>query len=303
MTSSRPDPPETPRPAEDGERARGSLSGTTANDDRLDREALDLLRAVATRVEIGRRLVGESTEAVLRTIVEAAAALFGAEAASLALYDPATDRLVIRVAAGEQGVRGVGLSIPPSTGLVGYVFTTGQAIAQSDVAHDDRFGRDVAESTGYTPHSLVAVPLVDEHGTIGVLEVLDKCDCATFSIRDIELASIFAHQAAVAISASRVERDAASLLSAALHALAVPSAGDAAPSGGDDGTRDITDRIAAAAVAELDTEDDCFWALVEQVGRVRFADPGQLALITDLLAVVARHAVAGRHRTARGGPR
>lgn len=263
--------------------------------DRLDAEALDLLRSIALRVEIARRLVGESTEAVLRTVVEAAVALFGAEAASIALYDPAADLLVFRVAAGSQGDSVVGLSVTPSTGLAGYVFSTGQAIAQSDVERDSRFGREVAAQTGYIPRSVVAVPLVDEEGTIGVLEVLDKVDSASFSIRDIELASIFAHQAAVAISASRVERDAASLLATALRALAA--------SGGAAGANETADGIAAAAASGLDAEDDHLWELAEQVARVRTADPAQLDLVADLLGVLARHASSARRRATGLNPR
>ena len=93
---------------------------------------------------------------------------------------------------------------------------SGQAIALSDVASNPRFGRTVAEKTAYVPRSIVAVPLVDDHGTIGVLEVLDKRSEATFSLRDIELAGVFARQAAVAIRASRVERDLGWLLRSTL---------------------------------------------------------------------------------------
>ena len=162
---------------------------------------------------------------MLRSVVEATVALFEAEAASIALYDAATDRLVFEVAAGEQGQGVIGVSIATDQGIAGYVFTTGQALALSDVASDPRFGKAVAAQTDYMPRSLVAVPLVDEHGTIGVLEVLDKHSQAAFSLRDIELAGVFARQAAVAISASRVERDVASLLRATLADLAPPSGG------------------------------------------------------------------------------
>ncbi len=264
----------------------------------FDAEALALLRAIALRTETARRLVGETAEAVLRSVVDAAVALFQAEAASIALYDPASDQLVFQVAAGEQGAAVVGLSVPPSAGIVGYVFTTGQSIAQSDVERDSRFGREVAAKTGYTPRSLVAVPLVDEHGTIGVLEVLDKRDSPSFSIRDIELASIFAHQAAVAISASRVERDAAGLLGAALRMLARDG------TAGQEAEGTAVERIAAEATSTLGAEDESrLWALVEQVARVRAADPAQLDLVIDLLATLARHVerdrVPGRRRSSR----
>ncbi len=251
-------------------------------EERLATEGIAALRAIALRAEAARRLDLGSAEAVLRSVVDATVALFQSEAASIALYDAATDRLVFRVAAGEQGQGVVGLSVPPSQGLVGYVYTTGQALALSDVERDARFGRAFAGQTGYVPRSIVAVPLVDEHGTIGVLEVLDKRTEVAFSLRDIELASVFARQAAVAISASRVERDVASLIGTVVSALAGP-----------DATAGV-DQIVAAATAGLEGEEGSrLWSLVEQVARVRRADPAQLELVADLLAVLADHAERG----------
>jgi len=248
----------------------------------LSAEALELLRSIALRAEVARRIETGGAKAVLRSVVEATVALFEAEAASIALYDAASDRLVFEVAAGDQGQGVIGVAIKPDQGIAGYVFTTGQALALSDVANDPRFGRTVAESTAYVPRSLVAVPLVDEHGTIGVLEVLDKRSQAAFSLQDIELAGVFARQAAVAISASRVERDLSSLLRATLVDLAPR---DGQPSSA------VLDEVVAAATAGLDREDESrLWALVEQVARVRRADPAALELVSDLLEALARQA-------------
>jgi GAF domain-containing protein len=262
-----------------GGRSTGRGRGR-GRDGALGAEASELLREVALRSEAARRLELGTGGAVLRSVVEAAVALFDAEAASIALYDPAADRLVFRVAAGEQGQGVVGLAVPPDQGLVGYVYSTGQALALSDVTRDPRFGRAFAEQTKYVPRSIVAVPLVDEHGTIGVLEVLDKRDQEAFSLRDIELASVFAGQAAVAIRASRVERESAALLEATLRLTLGPDAPD----------RAVADAV-AVATADLQGDDaGRLWPLVEQVARVRRADPEQLALVTDLLAVLADHA-------------
>jgi GAF domain-containing protein len=251
--------------------------------------ALAVIGAVAARVEAARRLEAGSGDALLRSIVEATVVLFGAKAASIALHDPASDRLVFHVAAGEEGAGVVGLSIAPDQGVAGYVFGSGQALAVADVERDRRFGRDVAERTQFVPRSMVAVPLVDEDGTIGVLEVLDRRDGASFTLHDVELASVFARQAAVAIRASRIERDAATLLAAALRALgsgAVPEA-------------DV-EALVADATADLDrTDDSHLWSLAEAVARVRDADPGQLALVADLLRVLAEHADRARPRARR----
>jgi GAF domain-containing protein len=182
------------------------------------------------------------------------------------------------------------------------VFSTGQPLALSDVANDARFGRAAAEQTGYVPRSVVAVPLLDDEGSIGVLEVLDRRSQAAFDLRDIELASVFARQAAVAIRASRLERDAASLLSSALTAIAGPAAAAGSP---DPGPRADVDAVVADAVATLAREEDgALWALADEIARLRAADPGELDLVRELLAVLVRRAeragdARSRRRTGR----
>ena len=80
------------------------------------------------------------------------------------------------------------MSIEPEVGIAGYAFTTGQPLAVADVAADPRFERSIAEATGYVPSSLLAVPLNDETGTVGVLEALDK-NGGTFSPHDLDIAT------------------------------------------------------------------------------------------------------------------
>jgi len=253
----------------------------------FDRDARAALAAIGRRAEIARRLELGSADAVLRSVVEAAVALFEAEAASIALYEPARNLLVFRVAAGEQGQGVVGLEIAPDRGLVGYVFSSGQALAIADVQADPRFGRNFAEQTQYVPRSIVAVPLLDERGTLGVLEVLDKRSEASFSLRDIELAGVFARQATVAIRASRVERDAATLLRSVIGALT----GGEAPDGG-------VEALVTAALADVDDPDDPLWPLVEQIAALRRVAPEQRELLGSLLDVLVRQAERGRGRRA-----
>jgi GAF domain-containing protein len=259
------------------EPASGPPSQPAADDAR----ALEAVRAIALRLAAARRLAPPATTQLLRSIVEATVALFDAEASSIALYDPASGKLVFQVAAGSQGEGVVGLAINPDQGIAGYVFTTGQPLALSDVANDARFGRTAAEQTGYVPRSVIAVPLLDDEGSIGVLEVLDRRSQAAFDLRDIELAAVFARQAAVAIRASRLERDAAALLSSALTTIAGEGA---------DVQRDV-DAVVADAVATLAREDDgALWLLADEIARLRAADPGELDLVRELLGVLVRRA-------------
>src|SRR5450759_2380465 len=97
----------------------------------LSAAALALLRSIALRAETARRLQTDGARAVLQSVVEATVALFEAEASSIALYDPVSDRLVFEVAAGQQGQGVIGVSIKPDQGIAGYVYPTGQALALS----------------------------------------------------------------------------------------------------------------------------------------------------------------------------
>ena len=246
------------------------------------------LRAIAIRAEAARRLSPPAGTAVLASIVEATVSLFGAEAASIALFDTTAHMLVFTVAAGEYGREVIGLAIDPSEGVAGYVFSTGQPMALSDAAADARFGRTTAERTGYVPRSLVAVPLVDDEGILGVLEVLDKRGEAGFDLRDVELASVFARQATVAIRATRIERDTTQLLRSVLGTVAVAASRDGDATIGE--TIDI-EAIVSDASLELDAADDgALWALADQIARLRAADPGDVDLVRELLSVLVRRA-------------
>lgn len=245
--------------------------------------ALQALRLAARRSAVARRLDADAEQALLQTIVEATATLFEAEASSIALFERDPDRLEFRVAAGAQGAGAIGLSVPPSRGIVGFVYSTGQPLALSDVMSDPRFDRSTAERTGYVPRSIAAVPLVDRDQTVGVLQVLDKRTSPTFSLRDMELLAVFARQAAAAIRAARVQRDTEQLLRTVLARL------------GDDLDGDAVEALVGAAAVGLDTDDEVpFWQIVDRVARLRELSDREQRLVADILEVVAAHAARGR---------
>jgi GAF domain-containing protein len=251
---------------------------------------LAALAAAGRRSAVARRLAGDVEERLLQSIVDATVSLFDAEASSIALFEPDPDRLVFRVAGGAHGAGAIGLSVQPTQGIAGFVYSTGQALALSDVSSDPRFDREAAEKTGYVPRSIAAVPLLDEHhGSVGVLQVLDKRSEPTFSLRDMELLGVFAGQATVAIAAARVQRDTARLLATAIGRIA-PDLDDSEVAS-----------LVSAATQGLETDAEApFWALVDQVARLRAMSDAELALVADLLEVVARHAESRPRRGRRG---
>jgi signal transduction protein with GAF and PtsI domain len=196
----------------------------TAERDPSTEVALATLVAVGRRLAAADRLWPTQPEPLLQAVAATAASIMDAQAASIALHDPATDRLVFVAAAGPAGDDVVGLAIESTAGIAGYAFATGQPLAIADVAQDPRFDRTIAESTGYVPRSLLATPLVDDQGALGVLEILDR-RTGTFDLRDLEVAATLARQATVIARHGRADRDATRLLRTSLVTMVTTRCG------------------------------------------------------------------------------
>jgi len=167
------------------------------------RLAEQLSRLVVSIQVSGRAVLPRTNDALLQSIVEAAARIFGAAAASIALLNEEKGTLDFKVAVGPGNTGIIGMSIPMNTGIAGYVAMTGQPIAVSNVEQDKWFAQDFAKTTGYMPRSILATPLLSNERVIGVMEVLDKINSASFGIQDMELLGLFAQQAALAIDQSQ----------------------------------------------------------------------------------------------------
>ena len=155
----------------------------------------DLQAAVAAGV-LGAE---EGYRGLLRATVEVARAIFHAKAASVFLLDEETEELVFEAVAGEGADTLVGQRFPADTGVAGWVVVTRQPLVVEDLTKDTRFSREAAESTGFVPKGLMAVPLLAEEKTLGVLEVLDRPQQAKFTLAEMDLLGLFANQAAIAL--------------------------------------------------------------------------------------------------------
>ena len=153
----------------------------------------------------------ESHRALLQSIVDVARAIFGSQAASIFLLDTGKDELVFEAVSGEGEGDLIGMRIPSSTGIAGWVLVTGQPIVIDDLQQDPRFARQAAERTGYVPKALMAVPLVNGETTLGVLQVLDRNKDRAHSLGEIDLLILFANQAAIGLDLLQTARRARAL--------------------------------------------------------------------------------------------
>ena len=167
------------------------------------------LRAAVAAGALGSE---EGYRELLQSIVEVARAIFGARASSVFLHDEETDELVFEAVAGEGAGELIGQRFPYSTGIAGWVLVTRQPLVVDELDKDPRFAREAAESTGFVPKGLMAVPLLHEENTLGVLEVLDRPQQAAFSLAEMELLGLFANEAAIALDLLQGARNARAVL-------------------------------------------------------------------------------------------
>lgn len=158
-------------------------------------EKSDLRAAVAAGVGGSE----ESFRGLLAAIVEVARSIFGAKASSILLLDEETEELVFEAVVGEGEDTLLGTRFPAGKGIAGWVLATQTPLVIEDVQQDPRFAKDVAEDTGYVPSGLMAAPLMHEERALGVLSVLDRPEQSLFSLKEMELLGLFAHQASIAV--------------------------------------------------------------------------------------------------------
>lgn len=154
----------------------------------------DLRAAVAA----GALAAARGRAPLLQSIADVARAIFGARASSIMLFDTASEELVFEAVSGE-GEDLLGRRMPRDTGIAGWVLGAREPIVIEDVAHDPRFASDIARGTGYVPQGIMAAPLMLEERALGVLSILDRPKRASFSLVELDLLGLFAHQAAVAL--------------------------------------------------------------------------------------------------------
>lgn len=181
--------------------------------------SVEALQSILELSDIVGVTVGQAPyRSLLDGIVEAARRLFEARASSIALLDHEAEELVFEAATDDEVV---GMRFPAHQGIAGYVVMTGEALAVGDVRRDRRFAKDFAESTGYVPKSILAVPLIVGDEVEGVLEVLDKATAASFGLDDMQLLELFARPAAVAVEQARAVTNVGALLLTEIRRLAI----------------------------------------------------------------------------------
>ena len=155
--------------------------------------------------EVGKALTSTlKLSEVLGTIADTMSRFAQCEAWSLLLMDERQQELRFEIATGEQGPLVKQFRLKAGEGIAGWVAREGQACIVEDVTADARFGAHVDSATGFTTRSVLCVPLKSKGKVLGVIELLNKLGGAVFDRRDLEVVSILADYAAIAIENARL---------------------------------------------------------------------------------------------------
>jgi adenylate cyclase len=134
---------------------------------------------------------------LLTKILDISTQILSAERGTLFMYDAQAGRLKSVVAQGLDG--GVDLDLPPTQGVAGAAFTSGQPVNVPDAYRDDRFWPELDRLTGYRTRSILSVPVRNKQGqVVGVLEILNKSN-GSFTPADVKKLEVFSAHVSVAI--------------------------------------------------------------------------------------------------------
>lgn len=109
------------------------------------------------------------------------------------------DALEVIAAAGPRAVGVVGVTVPADAGTAGFVLGSGQPMALAPRADDPRAATGVTALIGAPPVNVLCIPCESDDGVAGVLEIIDKGDGTMFNFDDVELATLLAGVAGVAL--------------------------------------------------------------------------------------------------------
>jgi len=181
--------------------AKSGRKKSTANSDAQRRR----LYMAELLLEVSRRMAEyDSLSDVLNALVEMTTSQLNAARGTLFLNDPATNELYSRVALGniQREIRMLNTS-----GIAGYVFTSGEPLIIHDAYSDTRFNRSIDEQTGFATENILCIPIKTiKDEVIGVAQVLNKRK-GKFTTHDLHLLQAMISQGTLALqSAQFIER-------------------------------------------------------------------------------------------------
>ena len=136
-------------------------------------ELAEKLQRLIETIDIANVLTEPLTRSI-EEILKATAEDIGSTEASVLVRDGDQGDLRFLCAIGQVAEQLVNMTIPAGKGIAGFVLSSGQPIAVSNVEQDASFDREVDKATGYSTEMILATPLRHDDEVIGVLEYINR---------------------------------------------------------------------------------------------------------------------------------
>jgi signal transduction protein with GAF and PtsI domain len=160
------------------------------------------LKSVLQTVDLANALTEPMTRSIENLLTVSANEL-NSEEASVIIRDGGDGDLRFLAAIGKVADQLINLKIPAGKGIAGFVFSSGQPMAITDVGAEDAFYAEVDKQTGYSTHTILATPLRFNGEVIGVLEYVNRIGeppYEPFTPIEMDKASLYADAVAALVN-------------------------------------------------------------------------------------------------------
>lgn len=166
-------------------------------------EKAEKLRMIIETADAASALTEPLSDSI-KNLLQITARSINSEEASVIVRDGDAGDLKFLSAVGQVADQLIGMQIPAGKGIAGFVFSSGQPMAVTDVGQEETFYAEVDKKTGYTTQTILATPLRYKDEVIGVLEYVNrvgKPPYKPFTPDEMDRAAIFAEAIAALINA------------------------------------------------------------------------------------------------------
>lgn len=161
------------------------------------------LRQLIETIDVARLMTDPLTTSI-KGLLNSSAANMDSEEASVIIRDGDAGDLRFLAAIGKVADRLLEMRIPAGKGIAGFVVSSGQPIAITDVGEESSFYAEVDRATGYSTQTILATPLRYNGEVIGVLEYVNRRGdppFRPFTPAEMDQAAIYADSIAAMVNA------------------------------------------------------------------------------------------------------
>ena len=138
-----------------------------------DGEMSAKIRRLIETIDVANVLTDPLTRSI-EDLLRVTAADINSGEASVLVRDGDEGDLRFLSAIGKVAGQLIDIKVPAGKGIAGFVLSSGQPMAVSNVVEDSTFYAEIDKATGYSTEMILATPLQHDGETIGVLEYINR---------------------------------------------------------------------------------------------------------------------------------